>query len=160
MNIFIDEYLQVLQALVRNEVKFILIGGYAVIHYGYSRTTGDMDIWLQLGTENKNRLLKALAEFGIETDDLAQLEAMDFSKPMPVFFIGEVPRRIDFITAVNNINFEEAITGVNYFPVENISIPIIQYQHLLLTKSGTSRAKDLADIEELERINKQRKNNN
>ena len=157
MNIFINEHVQVLRALLRNEVKFLLIGGYAVIHYGYGRTTGDMDIWLQLGSENKNRLLKALAEFGIETDDLDQLEAMDFSKPMPVFFIGEAPRRIDFITIVNNISFEEAIKEVNYFPVDNITIPVIQYQHLLLTKSGTSRAKDLADIEELERINKYRK---
>ncbi|MDO8995958.1 MAG: nucleotidyltransferase [Sediminibacterium sp.] len=156
MNIFVDEHVQVLQSLLRNNVSFILIGGYAVIHYGYSRTTGDMDIWLQLGTENKNNLLKALAEFGIESDDLNQLEAMDFTKPMPVFFIGEAPRRIDFITAVNNIRFEEAITEVNYFPVEDIRIPVIQYQHLLLTKSGTSRAKDLADIEELKRINKYR----
>lgn len=156
MNIFVDEHIQVLQSLLKNNVSFILIGGYAVIHYGYGRTTGDMDIWLQLGTENKNNLLKALAEFGIESDDLDQLETMDFTKPMPVFFIGEAPRRIDFITAVNNIRFEEAITEVNYFPVEDIRIPVIQYQHLLLTKSGTSRAKDLADIEELKRINKYR----
>ena len=156
MNIFVDEHIQVLQSLLKNNVSFILIGGYAVIHYGYGRTTGDMDIWLQLGTENKNNLLKALAEFGIESDGLDQLETMDFTKPMPVFFIGEAPRRIDFITAVNNIRFEEAITEVNYFPVEDIRIPVIQYQHLLLTKSGTSRAKDLADIEELKRINKYR----
>lgn len=156
MNIFIDEHVQLLQALLRNSVSFILIGGYAVIHYGYGRTTGDMDIWLQLGQENKNRLLKALAEFGIEADDLDQLEEMDFNNPMPVFFIGEAPRRIDFITAVNNLRFEEAIAEVNYFPVENIRIPVIQYHHLILTKSGTSRLKDLADIEELNRINKYR----
>jgi predicted nucleotidyltransferase len=156
MNIFVDEHIQILQSLLRNNVRFILIGGYAVIHYGYGRTTGDMDIWLQLGTENKNKLLKALSEFGIESDDLDQLEAIDFTKPMPVFFIGEAPRRIDFITAVNNIRFEEAITEVNYLTVKDIRIPIIQYQHLLLTKSGTSRAKDLADIEELKRINKYR----
>jgi predicted nucleotidyltransferase len=154
MNIFVDEHIQALQSLLRNNVSFILIGGYAVIHYGYGRTTGDMDLWLQLGNENKNNLLKALAEFGIESDDLDQLASMDFNMPMPVFFIGEAPRRIDFITAVNNISFEEAITEVNYFLVENIKIPVIQYQHLLLTKSGTSRAKDLADIEELKRINK------
>lgn len=158
MNIFIDEHIQLLQALLRNNVNFMLIGGYAVIHYGYSRTTGDMDIWLQLGQENKNKLLKALAEFGIETDDLDQLKEMDFDNPMPVFFIGEAPRRIDFITAVNNLRFEEAIIEVNYFPVDNIRIPVIQYQHLLLTKLGTSRAKDLADIEELERINRYKNN--
>jgi hypothetical protein len=81
---------------------------------------------------------------------------MDFNKPMPVFFIGENPRRIDFITLVNNVSFEEAIKEVNYFPVGNIKIPVIQYHHLILTKSGTSRLKDLADIEELNRINKYR----
>jgi predicted nucleotidyltransferase len=156
MNIFIDEHIQLLQALLKNEVKFMLIGGYAVIHYGYGRTTGDLDIWLQLGSENKKNLLKALSEFGIESDDLEQLDAMDFSKPMPVFFIGDAPRRIDFITIVNNLHFEEAIADVNYFQVGNIRVPIIHYQHLLLTKSGTSRAKDLADIEELQRINKYR----
>lgn len=100
--------------------------------------------------------MKALSEFGIESDDLEQLDAMDFSKPMPVFFIGDAPRRIDFITIVNNLHFEEAIADVNYFQVGNIRVPIIHYQHLLLTKSGTSRAKDLADIEELQRINKYR----
>lgn len=62
----------------------------------------------------------------------------------------------DFITLVNNISFEEAIKEVNYFPVGNNNIPVIQYHHLILTKSGTSRLKDLADIEELNRINKYR----
>lgn len=156
MDVFLDEHKQLLHLLVGHHVQFMLIGGYAVIHYGYGRTTGDMDIWLQLGIENKVRLLKALADFGIEDEDLDQLRQMDFTKPMPVFFIGEAPRRIDFITLVNNVRFAQAIKEVNYFPLGDKDIPVIQYHHLLLTKSGTSRLKDLADIEELERINKYR----
>jgi hypothetical protein len=158
MNFFIEEHQQLLQALINNKVIFILIGGYAVIHYGYERTTGDMDIWLQTGNDNKDKLLKALKEFGIEEVDIEQLRQMDFTNPVPVFFIGKTPRRIDFITLVSNINFETAIKKVNYFSLENINIPVINYDHLILTKLTTGRAKDKADIEELKRINKYRAN--
>ena len=158
MNFFIDEHQQLLHALINNEVSFILIGGYAVIHYGYERTTGDMDIWLQTGNDNRDKLLKAFKEFGIEEVDIYQLRQMDFTNPVPVFFIGETPRRIDFITLVSNISFETAIKKVNFFSLENLTIPIIHYDHLILTKLTTGRAKDKADIEELKRINKYRSN--
>ena len=87
MNIFISEQLQLLKALINNDVRFMLIGGYAVIHYGYERTTGDLDIWLQLGNQNKNNLLKTLEEFGIAEGDIGQLRQMDFAGPLPIFFI-------------------------------------------------------------------------
>lgn len=158
MNIFISEHLQLLKALLNNNVRFLLIGGYAVIHYGYERTTGDMDIWLQLGNENRDNLLKSLEEFGIEDDDIEQLRQMDFTNPMPVFFIGEKPRRVDFVTLISNVSFEEAVKEVNYFLVEkDLKIPVIHYDHLILSKLNTGRTKDKADIEELRRINKYRK---
>ena len=158
MNIFIKEHLQLLKALTNNDVRFMLIGGYAVIHYGYERTTGDMDIWIELGNDNKNKLLKALEEFEIEEDDIAQLRQMDFDNPLPVFFIGEKPRRIDFVTLISNVSFEEAINEVNYFsPGKDLKIPVIHFDHLILSKQNTGRTKDKADIEELKRINKYRK---
>ena len=157
MNIFIKEHIDLLKALINNHVRFMLIGGYAVIHYGYERTTGDMDIWLQLGNDNKNKLLKALEEFGIEEDDIEQLRNMNFVNPLPVFFIGEKPRRIDFVTLISNISFEVAIEKVNYFSIgENVKVPVIHFDHLILSKKSTGRIKDKADIEELKRINKNR----
>lgn len=69
MNIFIDEHLQILLILIKHQVKFMLIGGYAVIYYGYERTTGDIDIWLQPGNKNRDNLVKALEEFGIVNED-------------------------------------------------------------------------------------------
>ena len=158
MNIFIKEHLQLLKALINHNVSFLIIGGYAVIHYGYERTTGDMDIWLQLGNENRDKLLKALDGFGIDEDHIEQLRQMDFANPLPVFFIGEKPRRIDFVTLISNVSFEEAIKEVNYFsPEEGLRIPVIHYDHLILSKLTTGRTKDKADIEELQRINKYRK---
>lgn len=156
MNILMDDHRQLLLSLLNNNVSFILIGGYAVIYYGYGRITGDMDIWLQPDNENRNKLLNALKDFGVEESDLEKLEKTDFTVPQ-VFYIGAKPRRIDFLTKVSGISFSEAISQVNYFGLQDKQVPVIHYHHLILTKITTGRAKDKADIEELERINKYRK---
>lgn len=157
INVLLEEHQQILLALVKNQVSFMLIGGYAVIHHGYERTTGDMDIWLQLGNENRDRLINALKAFGIVDDDLEKLKQMDLINPVPRFFIGETPRSIDFITLISNVKFEDAIKNVSYFPLEEEKIPVIHYNDLILSKITSSRLKDKADIEELQRINKYRK---
>ena len=154
MNIFIDEHRQMLLTLIKYNVNFMLIGGYAVIHYGYERSTGDMDIWLQLGNENKNRLLAALAEFGIEDEHIRHLNELDLDKAVPVFFLGAPPRRIDFVTAISRVAFDDAVKNANYFQLQDKQIPVIHYDDLILSKMFTGRAKDKADIEELQRINK------
>jgi hypothetical protein len=157
MDIFIPEHKEILLALVKHRVDFMLIGGYAVIHYGYERSTADLDIWLQLGNDNRDRLLNALEEFGITDDGIAELRKMDFTRPLPVFWFGQPPKTIDFVTLVSNVKFEEAIKEVRFFFMGNEKIPIIHYTHLILSKSTSSRLKDKADVEELERINKYRK---
>ncbi len=157
INPFIDEHLRILSALVKNKVDFMLVGGYAVIHYGYDRNTGDMDIWLKTSNENREKLIGALKDFGVIDEHITVLKEMDFAHPVPVFYFGEEPRRIDFITAISNVTFHEAIKHVNYIELEELSIPVIHYNHLILSKLTTGRMKDKADIEELERINKYRK---
>ncbi len=89
MNILIDEHRQLLLSLLNNHVSFILIGGYAVIYYGYERITGDMDIWLQPDNENRTKLLNALEEFGIDETDLEKLRQTDFTVAQ-VFYIVSV----------------------------------------------------------------------
>lgn len=115
-----------------------------------------MDIWVQPDNKNKAALLAALKEFGIEDDDLERLSHIDLSKAQ-LFFVGDKPRRIDFLTKVSGVSFNEAILEVDHFPIDDKQVPVIQYHHLLLTKMTTGRAKDKADIEDLERINKYRK---
>src|ERR1019366_9892868 len=111
-----------------------------------------MDIWLQTGNENRDRLIHALRDLGITNEDLEKLRRMDFTNPVPVFFFRESPRQIDFVTKINNISFEEAIKEARYFTLENRSIHVINYNYLIITNLSTNRAKDKADIEELERI--------
>lgn len=157
INIFIEEHQQILYVLVKHKVNFILIGGYAVIHYGYDRNTGDMDIWLQTGNDNRDKLVAALKDFGIVDEQLDIIKSMDFTNPVPVLFLGKIPRKIDFITQISNVQFEDAIKEVNYIDLENIQVPVIHYNHLILSKLTSTRLKDKADIEELERINQYRK---
>ncbi len=157
INLFIDEHFQILSALVKNKVDFMLVGGYAVIHYGYDRNTGDMDIWLKTGNANRDKLIAALKDFGVIDEHIAVLKEMDFANPVPVFYFGKEPRRIDFITTISNLTFNEAVKHVNYIELEEMRIPVIDYNHLILSKRTTGRMKDKADIEELERINKYRK---
>ena len=157
INIFVEEHQQILFALIKHKVNFILIGGYAVIHYGYDRNTGDMDIWLQTGNENRDKLIAALSDFGVIEEHLNTIKKMDFTNPLPVLFFGQTPRKIDFITKISNITFEEAIKEVNYINLEDVNVPVIHYNHLILSKLTSSRMKDKADIEELEKIHKYRK---
>ncbi len=156
MDIFIDEHKKLLLALLAHNVNFILIGGYAVIYHGYERITGDMDIWLQPDNQNLPKLLAALKDFDIEEHSLNQIREIDLTN-VQMFFVGDKPRRIDFLTHVSGINFNDAIERVNYFPLDGNKVPVIRYDDLILTKTATGRIKDLADIEELERINKYRK---
>lgn len=157
MNIFIEEHQQMLLALAKNNVKFMLIGGYAVVYHGYARTTGDMDIWLALGNDNKEKVAKTLQDFGIDDESLSIFNNIDFTKPQNVFYFGKEPRRIDFLTMVSNVNFEDAYKQAESFPLGNVNIPVIHYNQLILSKLTSNRLKDKSDIEELQRINKYRK---
>lgn len=129
MDIFVPEHKEMLRALVKHGVNFMLIGGYAVIYHGYERTTGDMDIWLQLGNENRDKLLKALEEFGITDEYIAELRKMDFTRPLSVFWFGSPPRSIDFVTLVSNVRFEDAIKEVKFFYLEKEKVPFFQKAH-------------------------------
>src|SRR5690554_5005960 len=97
MNPFLNEHKKVLLLLIKHQVDFILIGGFAVIYHGYERTTGDMDLWLKPDNENRDRFMDALAEQGISTENLSIVKGMDFSIAQ-VMHIGEKPNKIDFLT--------------------------------------------------------------
>ncbi|TKC01460.1 hypothetical protein [Pedobacter cryotolerans] len=157
MDILLEDHKQLLLSLLANKVDFILIGGYAVIHYGYERTTSDMDIWLMPDNNNKERLIKALNEFGIIEEDLKILNTIDFSEVF-VFSIGEQPNKIDFLTKVQGLNYETANAKKIFFPLKDKKVPIIQYHHLLQIKMIAGRTQDKADVEILQKINQFREN--
>jgi len=156
MNTFLEAHKKMLLKLIRHQVDFILIGGYAVIYYGYSRSTVDMDIWLKPDNTNKQNLLKVLEEIDINENDLTEFLKLNFTKANG-FFIGEKPNRIDFLTQITGLEWNECARNVAYLSLEDVKIPVLRFRDLIVNKMLSDSLKDRADIDELQKINKHRK---
>lgn len=142
--------------LLKHEVEFLIVGGYAVAFHGYDRTTGDMDFWVRPTNENKNKLLDALAAYGFQSEDLSKLSRQNFEERL-VFSFGTEPEKVDFLTRVNLVKFDEAHDNKIIVNIEGMPIPIINVEELVLTKINTGRVRDQADLDELQKIQSFRK---
>lgn len=153
MNIFYDEHKSLLNILLNQNVQFILIGGYVVNFYGYNRSTGDMDVWLKPDNENKRKLINALRILQFEDEGLEIISKWDFEKPQK-FVIGDnsSPNRTDFMTHISGISYKEAEENLTLAQIDDLRLPIINYNDLIKNKQSTGRLKDLADVEYLEKI--------
>ena len=101
----------------------------------------------------KNKLLEALKTERVFEEDLIYLKSLDFTKHL-VFHIGEEPSKIDFLTFINGVSYEDADVVKNHFKSGEYEIPVIHLNHLILSKLSSNRPKDKADIEELQKRNK------
>ncbi len=155
MNFTHPAHQEMILALLQNDVEFILIGGYAVIYHGYVRTTGDMDVWLNPSDDNKQKLLKVFTLLDFDPEGIKIIEDMDF-QDVVVFHIGIEPERIDFLSKVEGLNFEEAFRQKEILHMESYAIPFLRLDDLIANKLLVNRNKDKADIENLIKINKLR----
>jgi predicted nucleotidyltransferase len=142
-----EDYKDMLQCLLDEKVKFLLVGAYAVAVYGYPRATKDIDVFVHAVPDNASNLMKALARFGAPLTDIS---AADFSTEGIVFQIGNSPRRIDILTRISGVDFERAYANHKIVTVEGIGVPVISLADLIANKRATGRMQDLADIEKLE----------
>ena len=150
---FYQDFLEFIQALERNEVAYLLVGGYAVILHGYTRTTGDMDIWVNPSEENYNRLVKAFQSFGMPVFDMTEENFLDTSK-FDVFTFGTSPISIDIMTKVKGLSFKEAFPRAATVKLdEGLSVRLLSREDLLKAKRASGRAKDFNDIRHLEKNN-------
>ncbi len=157
MNIFQDEHIVILKILLKHHVEFMLVGGVAVNYYGFNRPTGDLDVWLKPDTENKRKLIKALIELKIVEQDIAVINASDFSKPL-VFHIGTTPPFvIDFMTKISGVLWQEAWKKRSDSEFEGLNLSFIHINDLKANKFMSGRPKDLEDIRQLMRIEELRK---
>ncbi|NCB40449.1 MAG: hypothetical protein EOM80_16945 [Erysipelotrichia bacterium] len=141
-----NDYKEMLQILLEEEVDFIVVGAYALAAHGVPRATGDIDIWIKTDTINAERLIRALKKFGAPVGDIT---ASDFTEPDIVFQIGVAPRRIDFLTSIDGVNFADAEKDKLTIKINDIDIPVISLENLIKNKKAASRPKDLLDIESL-----------
>lgn len=151
MDILYEPHKKMLRLLVEFNVDFILIGGFAVNYHGFNRPTGDMDVWLNPTAENQQKLIAALVKYGFNQESIDYVKSLDFSLP-EVFACGEPPVRVDFLTKISGVDFEDADTQKILAPLENLEVPILHLHHLVLSKMSNNRTKDKLDIEELQKI--------
>jgi predicted nucleotidyltransferase len=147
-NIFNSDFRDFLLALNNSKVEYLIIGGYAVILHGYSRTTGDLDIWVNCTTANYNRLKSAFAEFKMPLLGMSLEKFLDI-KNYDVFTYGRSPVSIDIMTAAKGLLFAESFAQAKKMKVDDIEVYLVDYRDLITAKKASARLKDLDDINNL-----------
>jgi len=135
-----------LRAFVARDVRFLVVGAYALAVHGRPRATGDLDVWVDPTPENAERALAALREFGAPLHDL---RLRDLARPGVVFQIGLPPLRIDVLTAIDGVQFPSAWRGRVAADFDGVRVPVIGRRELVINKRSTGRLKDRADAERL-----------
>jgi hypothetical protein len=132
-----------------NAVEFIIVGGHAVAYHGYPRFTGDIDVWVRPTPENADRVLAALTAFGF---DHLGLGRDDFTRPQSIVQLGRPPNRIDILSSVTGVGFDDAWAGREPGVLDGVPVSFVGRAELLRNKRATGRLKDLADVEEIEKV--------
>ena len=130
-----------------HEVRYLIVGGYAVAFHGHPRYTKDLDVWIERTLENAQRLLRGLGDFGFGS---AGLEEDDFLEPEQIIQLGFPPLRIDLLTSLTGVEFEECYKKREALDVEGVHLPFIGLEELRANKRASGRHQDLADLENLE----------
>lgn len=143
-----EDYKEILQILLNNKVRFLVVGAYAMAVHGYPRATGDFDIWVEAASDNSQKVYKSLLEFGAPLSDI---EEEVFAEKGIIFQIGVAPRRIDIITCIDGIEFEEAYQNKKEIKIESLKVPFLSKPSLIKNKKATGREKDKLDIEYLQK---------
>ena len=140
------DFKEFLKLLNEKNVRYLLIGGYAVGYHGYPRATNDMDIWIAIDPENARRVIEALREFGF---DLPELIPDLFLQANKIVRMGNPPMRLEITTSISGVEFEGCYSSRVVDVLDGVKVSIIDLEHLKLNKRAAGRLKDLADLEAL-----------
>jgi hypothetical protein len=143
-----EDYKDMLCALVDESVDFLLVGAYALAAHGFPRATVDIDLWVRPSPENAEKVYKALARFGAP---LSEVSAADFVKEDAVVQIGVAPRRIDFVTGVSGLTYDEASRGAIGREIDGVRLRFLSMPDLIRNKLASGRPKDLDDAKTLQK---------
>jgi hypothetical protein len=144
-----EDFLDLLSALSAAEARFLVVGGYAVGVHGRPRATKDLDVWVEASEENASKVIAALRAFGAPLGDLTE---RDLATPGTGFKMGEPPARIDILTQIEGVRFEQAWPRRIEASFGPVRCPVIGRDDLLANKRAAARAQDLADVAALERL--------
>jgi hypothetical protein len=141
------DFVDLLRAFVAADVRFLVVGAYALALHGRPRATGDLDVWVEATPDNAARVMKALRAFGAPTADISEA---DFSREGVTYQIGLPPGRIDILTELTGLTFAEAWPDRLNRAFGEVAVDFIGRVAFLRNKRATGRPKDLGDIEGME----------
>jgi hypothetical protein len=147
---FNEDFRAMLECLLARDVEFVIVGAWALASHGYPRATADFDILVRPSAENARRVFLALRDFGAPLD-VHQLTEDDLARPGVVYQMGMPPRRIDILTEVSGVSFEEAWLSRHEKKLGDLTLPFLGREALIKNKRASARPKDLADVAALER---------
>lgn len=137
------EFLKLLNAL---RVEYLLIGGYAVGYYGYSRTTLDMDIWIAVNPDNAKKMTKVMKRFGFPE---GSVDESVFLEKRKIIRLGLPPVRLEILNDISGVSFDACYAKKNRATVDGVKVNLIAFDDLVSNKAASGRYKDLDDLEHL-----------
>jgi hypothetical protein len=140
------DFRELLELLNAHEVEYAVVGGYALAFHGAPRFTGDIDILVRPSPGNAERVLAALDEFGFAS---LGLTVEDFSGPNRVVQLGFPPVRVDLLTSLTGVSWDQVSEGKTQGTYGDLPVPYIGREEFIANKRATGRKKDLADLEAL-----------
>lgn len=141
-----QDFKEFIKLLNKNQVKYLVIGGYAVAIHGHPRYTKDIDIWIEISLDNAQKLLKTLTEFGFGS---LGLKTEDFQSSDTIVQLGYPPSRIDLITTPDGIDFATCYQTRIEIEIDNVIVKFIDLDNLKKNKQASGRLQDLADLDNL-----------
>lgn len=143
------DFKEFIELLNENDVEYLMIGGYAVAFHGYPRFTQDIDIWVRPTRENARRVVKTLSDFDFPTD---KIRIETFTEPDVLFQLGRPPFRIDILTTVDGIKFENCYKRRIIQNWDGLELKVISLKDLRKNKQASGRDKDLVDLKRLNKL--------
>jgi hypothetical protein len=140
------DFREFVESFISNDVRFLIVGGYAVAAHGLPRTTGDLDAWIWVSLQNAERVLRSLENFGFSGLGLTK---EDFIEPDSVIQLGYPPYRIDILTSIQGVEFDDAWSRRFIVSVDDLEVPFIGRDDLLINKRLAGRPQDVADVARL-----------
>lgn len=140
------DFKEFIELLNKHEVKYLVVGGYAVAFHGHPRYTKDLDVWVWLEEQNAEKIIDVLKDFGFAS---LQFNREDFLNPDNVIQLGQPPNRIDLLTGLSGVDFKDCYDKKNVITINNLEVNIIDLDSLRRNKKASGRFQDLADLENL-----------
>lgn len=156
MDIYDEGFLEFWNLLNKNQVQYIMVGGFAVNLHGHTRTTKDADLWLKDTVENRKNLRNAFVELGY--GDFESIESMKFLPGWTQFYLnnGVVLDIMTEMKGIEHLSFDTCLSMASIADLDGIKVPFLHINHLLANKRAVSRPKDKQDVLALEEIKEQR----